>query len=166
MDLDDEIGTLVSRELENLGLELVKLERFPRGRRWILRIFVDRPESSVTVDDCVRVSRALGITLEGGDMISGPYNLEVSSPGIDRPLTKWEHYHRFRGKGARVEHMDENGSKTVTIGEIVNADAETVTLAVDGVEKKIPVNAIRKGNLHGEKWEIPKKKKKKGRNKP
>jgi ribosome maturation factor RimP len=158
MDLDVRLEDFVSWELEQLGYELVKLEMPVRGRRRIIRLFIDRPDKNVTIDDCVQVTKAIGFVLDGEDVIPGPYNLEVSSPGINRSLTKPAHFQRFSGRTARIEHTVENGKKETLIGTIVESDDETVTLRVAGEVKRIAFVEILKANLHGERWEIPKTK--------
>jgi ribosome maturation factor RimP len=150
MDLDRELKELVARELDALGYELVRAETFLSGRRRTIRLFIDRPDETVTIDDCVRVTKALGLVLESVETLPGPYNLEVSSPGFTRPLTKPAHFLRFCGERARVEYFDAGGGKTTAIGTIVKAGAETITLSVDGVERLITFEKILKANLHPE----------------
>jgi len=156
MDPDVRLEDLVSRELENLGYELVKIESPVRGRRRIIRLFIDHPERGVTIDDCVRVSKAIGFALDGEEAVSGPYNLEVSSPGINRALTKPAHYERFAGHTARIERAAGRGRKETQTGSIVGVEEETVTLDVAGEMKRIAFSTILRANLHGETWEIPK----------
>jgi ribosome maturation factor RimP len=149
VELAKELAALIERELSALGYELVKVETFFSGRRKLLRVFIDRPEG-VTIDDCVRVSKALGLVLDGMESMPGPYNLEISSPGENRPLTKPEHFQRFIGSRARVEHRDCAGAKATAHGEIVAADAEAVTVTVDGVARRIPFDAVWRANLEPE----------------
>ncbi len=158
MDPDVRLEDFVGRELERLGFELVKLEMPVRGRRRIIRLFIDHPDKNVTIDDCVQMTKAIGFVLDGEDVIPGPYNLEVSSPGINRSLTKPAHFKRFSGRTARIEHTVENGMRETLIGAIVGSDDETVTLRVAGEVKRIAFAEILKANLHGERWEIPKSK--------
>jgi ribosome maturation factor RimP len=148
MELDRELEELIGREVDSLGYELVKIEAFLSGRRKTIRIFIDRPDQPVTIDDCVRVSRALGFVLDGVETLPGPFNLEISSPGETRPLTKGAHFRRFRGERVRIEYLDPAGAKTTAIGTIDDADGETVTLSVDGSAPVIPLERILKANLH------------------
>ncbi len=158
MDQDVRLEDFVSRELERLGFELVKLEMPVRGRRRIIRLFIDHPDKDVTINDCVQVTKAIGFVLEGEDFVPGPYNLEVSSPGINRSLTKPAHFKRFSGRMARIEHTARDGGKETLIGAIVGSDDETVTLRVAGEVRRIAFEEILRANLHGERWEIPKSK--------
>jgi ribosome maturation factor RimP len=157
MDPQDHLEELVDRELANLGYELVKLEVSIRGRRRIVRIFIDRIDGGVTLDDCVQVTRAIGFVLDGEQIIPGPYNLEVSSPGINRSLTKPTHFERFKGHTARIEHAADSGRKETLIGTIVDADDAAVTVTEAGETRRISFGSILKANLHGEHWGIPKK---------
>lgn len=163
MDTDIRLEELVSGELEKLGYELVTIEMPVRGRRRIVRLFIDHPERNVTIDDCVRVSKAVGFVLDGEAIVPGPYNLEVSSPGINRALTKPTHFKRFTGHAARVERVTGHGGTETLIGGILDADDEAVTLETGGKRVRIEFGAVRKANLHGEDWEIPKGTKKKKR---
>ena len=83
-----------------------------------------------------------------------PYNLEVSSPGMNRPLAKPEHFLRFKGKTAKIVIMEGEGSTRTRIGEIVDAAGDSVIISVNGEEEEIPFDKISKANLHGEKWKV------------
>jgi ribosome maturation factor RimP len=148
MEPDKELAELIERELDVLGYELVKMEALFSGRRKALRIFIDRPEVPVTIKDCIRVTKALGLVLDATETVPGPYNLEISSPGSARPLTKPAHFARFRGERSRVEYLDDAGVKTTAIGAIVDASETAVTVSADGVERIVPYARIVKANLH------------------
>jgi len=148
MDAGKELNDLVERELGVLGYELVKMEAFFSGRRKALRIFIDRPETPVTIEDCIRVTKALGLVLDAAETVPGPYNLEISSPGFARPLTKPAHFARFRGERSRVEYVDGAGVKATAIGPIADSSDTAVTVRVDGVDRDIPYAWIVKANLH------------------
>ena len=148
MGSDTTLNELIERELDALGYELVKTEAFFSGRRKALRIFIDRPDAPVTIDDCVRVTKALGLVLDATETVPGPYNLEISSPGLARPLTKPAHFVRFRGERSRVEYLDDAGLKTTAIGTIMDASKTAVTISVDGVDRVILHARIVKANLH------------------
>jgi ribosome maturation factor RimP len=91
-------------------LELVEVEFRPSGKRWLLRIYIDR-EGGVTIDDCEYVSRELSRVLDVEDPIEHPYTLEVSSPGLTRPLKRREDFVRSRGKKCRIITREEIGGK-------------------------------------------------------
>ncbi len=85
-----------------LGFELLTWVLASEGHQKILRIYIDGPEG-VSADDCARVSQQVSASLEVNNLITGQFHLEVSSPGLDRPLITPEHYHRFLGKRVRIK---------------------------------------------------------------
>ena len=153
--LDTRLEEIIKDELELLGFELVKIEGSFAGKRKVIRLFIDHSEKGVTVDDCIQVTRTIGLVLDGEDLLKVPYNLEVSSPGMNRPLSKPEHYRRFVGKTVKMVVFEDGGDTRTRIGEIIGAEEDTVTLSVEGEEERIPFGKISKANLHGEKWKIP-----------
>jgi ribosome maturation factor RimP len=159
VEIEAKIEGIISREIELLGFELVKLESLLSGRKKILRLYIDRPEGGVGVDDCARVSKVIGFVLDGEDFIKSHYNLEVSSPGMNRPLTKPEHFRRFAGMTAKVVYRCGGGSTETVIGQVGETTEEDVTLVSGGEEKRVAFENIVKANLHGEKWAIPSVKK-------
>ena len=152
MSENEQVASLVSKELATLGYELVKLDVSSRGKKHILRIFIDDADKGITINDCVRVSKALGLALDGEDLIKGSYNLEISTPGMNRILTKREHFLRFTGKTARVQYMTRGGEKESLIGEIAGIEDDYVILSTDESENRIEFETIMKANLYGEKW--------------
>jgi ribosome maturation factor RimP len=100
--IDRLIDGIVAPTIEGLGFELVRL-RLMGGRRSTLQIMAEKPEGGIEVDDCAKISRAVSAVLDVEDPISGEYVLEVSSPGIDRPLTRLKDFERWEGYEARVE---------------------------------------------------------------
>jgi ribosome maturation factor RimP len=151
---DEKLAQAVESEVKLLGYELLKLDLISRGRRKVLRLFIDSPGGSVTVEDCVKVSKAIGFVIDGEELVQGSYNLEVSSPGIDRPLVKPEHFERFKGHGARVEFSTDGGGRKTIIGKIKIVDGSAVVISSDEGEASILFDRIVKANLHGENWDI------------
>jgi ribosome maturation factor RimP len=100
--IDRRLAAIVTPTIEGLGYELVRL-RLMGGRRATLQIMADRPEGGIEVDDCAKISRAVSAVLDVEDPISGEYVLEVSSPGIDRPLTRLKDFERYEGYEAKLE---------------------------------------------------------------
>ena len=154
MKPDEGLSSVVEKEVELLGFELVKLDMASRGRMKVLRLFIDGPEEGVSVGDCVKVSKAVGFVLEGEELIQGAFNLEVSSPGINRPLVKPAHYERFIGHGVRVDYSVGAGERKMVIGEIASVGADSVVILSEGEEATIRFDRIIKASLHGEKWDI------------
>lgn len=100
--IDRRLAAIVTPTVEGLGYELVRL-RLMGGKRATLQIMAECPEGWIEVDDCARISRAVSAALDVEDPISGEYVLEVSSPGIDRPLTRLKDFERYEGYEAKLE---------------------------------------------------------------
>lgn len=100
--MDRRLAAIVQPTIEGLGYELVRL-RLMSGKRATLQIMAERPEGWIEVDDCARISRAVSAVLDVEDPIGGEYVLEVSSPGIDRPLTRLKDFERYEGYEVKVE---------------------------------------------------------------
>lgn len=119
--------------LEDMGLDLVDVQ-FRRESGWVLRLFIDRLEGGVNVDDCAAVSRQVGTLLEVEDIIQHAYTLEVSSPGAERPLKRLRDFIRFTGKKIRVKLSEPVDNQHVLCGILTGVleDKNKITLAVDG----------------------------------
>ncbi|HLW73786.1 MAG TPA: ribosome maturation factor RimP [Gammaproteobacteria bacterium] len=137
---------LLETPVEALGYEVVELEFHPQGRGGLLRIFIDR-EGGVTVDDCEKVSRQVSAVLDVEDPIPGAYTLEVSSPGLDRPLRKETDFARFAGEKAKLELLlPRDGRKRYT-GTLKGCEAGEVLVEVDGLLHKLPLADIARARL-------------------
>lgn len=141
------------------GFELVEVEWLREGKLWVLRLFVDRPVG-VTVDDCQAVSRAIEPILDAEDFVKPAYNLEVSSPGLNRPLRKPQDFQRFSGQRAHVKtYGPVEGLTTAPQGDAVAGPRKNwtgilrgfrdgaVEIEVDGHLHRIPHDQIAKANL-------------------
>ncbi|MBD3179720.1 MAG: ribosome maturation factor [Candidatus Latescibacteria bacterium] len=151
MALNDKINGLIKEEVESLGYEMVKTMLRLESRRKFIRVYIDRPDGGVTLDDCVEVTRALGFVLEDLERLSGGYKLEVSSPGFNRPLVKPEHFRRFAGERAKVVFLDEGGSKKSLTGNIREAGDRDITLGLNRGDVRIRFDQILEANLSGAK---------------
>jgi ribosome maturation factor RimP len=153
MDLQKLQGP-IERQLALLGYELVCLESAREGRDALLRLYIDHldqgPEGhrSVTLDDCAAVNDGLVAWMDVEfPSLREDMGLEISSPGLERPLTKPEHYQRFAGRLCRVQtRVPLNGQKRFK-GWIGSAAEGSVTLEEDGVLKTIPLDAVQKARL-------------------
>lgn len=144
------VERIVEPILTEEGLELVDVE-FRRERAgWVLRIYIDRRGGGVTLGDCVKVSRELGELLDVEDFIPYSYNLEVSSPGINRPLRKKEDFERFRGEWVKVKLMEPIRGRRNIRGRIWGMEGEDLLLIVDEQLWEIPHSLIAKANLDPE----------------
>lgn len=128
------------------GLELVEVEFRPSGKRWLLRIYIDK-EGGVTIDDCAWVSRELGIVLDVEDIIEHPYRLEVSSPGLTRKLTRREDFVRYRGKRCRIITTESIAGRNEFTGEIGNITDDGVEISEKIDIFTIPICAIKRAHL-------------------
>lgn len=139
----------LSPVVTGLGYELVGIEWLSQGKHSLLRVYIDQ-ESGIGIEDCEKVSRQLSALLDVEDLIPGHYSLEVSSPGLDRPLFTLEQFQRFAGEQAKVKcHAPIHGQKKF-IGTIasVSIENEEVSLSLENGELvQIPFNLIAKANL-------------------
>jgi ribosome maturation factor RimP len=150
----DALMRLLESPVEALGYELVDIEFAREGRGGVLRIFIDRragdPTSSVTVEDCARVSHAVSQVLEIEDPIKGHYTLEVSSPGFDRILRKREHFERFVGERIFAELKLAVEGRRRFVGLLKSIAGESIVVEVDGIEHSLPLERIQKARLRPE----------------
>jgi ribosome maturation factor RimP len=129
------------------GMEIVDIEFRREGGRAgrVLRLYLDK-EGGPSMDDLGRLSRALSDALDAEDVVDGPYTLEVSSPGINRPLTRPEHFMRFLGKRIRVRTRDSIHGRRSFVGILDEVIEDTIVLKQDGTEFQIPFETIEKSN--------------------
>lgn len=142
----DMISDLLRPTVEALGLELWGIEHLTRGRSSLLRIYIDSPQG-ITIDDCERVSRQVSGILDVEDPLPGEYTLEVSSPGLDRPLFGFEHYERFVGEVVNLRLRAPLDGRRKFKGVLEKAEADQITLTVDGALVDIPFAQIEKANI-------------------
>ncbi|VAW03220.1 Bacterial ribosome SSU maturation protein RimP, partial [hydrothermal vent metagenome] len=100
--IDRRMAGIIAPVLEDMGFELVRV-RLMSGKHEILQIMAERPEGGIEVDECAQISNAISAVLDVEDPITDPYALEVSSPGIDRPLTRLKDFAAFEGYEAKLE---------------------------------------------------------------
>lgn len=141
-----QVQSLVEPILEGMGYELVDVEYVSSFGRWILRLFVDK-EGGVTIGDCARISEELGDLLDVKEFIRHEYTLEVSSPGLDRPLKKEKDLPRAFGKKVKVRlGAPLNGRRNFT-GVLVRYEGGLLHLKVDGQDVRLPWPDVEKANL-------------------
>ena len=142
----DRLLGLLEPAVEALGFELVELEFHGQGGGSLLRLYIDRP-AGVTLDDCEQVSRQVSAVLDVEDPVPGAYTLEVSSPGLDRPLRKLTDYVRFAGRRAKLELLLPRAGRRRYTGTLKGLEAEDVLIEVDGEMQKLPLAEIAKARL-------------------
>jgi ribosome maturation factor RimP len=144
----EKIRELIEPVIEAEGMEVVDIECLKMKIRWLVRIYIDK-EGGVTIADCSEVSKQVGDILDVYDVLPGSYTLEVSSPGLDRPLTRDKDFIKYRGSAVRIrtgekfdgsknfhgilnDYLDENGAKTLVIdvsGKIYHIPRDLVVKA-------------------------------------
>jgi len=132
---------LLEPAVERLGYELADLEVRLGAKGWLIRVFIDKPEG-IDLDDCEKVSQAVSALLDVEDPVPGNYNLEVSSPGLDRKLTKVEHFQRFEGETLKVQMRFPIEGRRRFRGTLVSLDDENIVLEVDGESHSLPLKTI------------------------
>ncbi|HEX2939420.1 MAG TPA: ribosome maturation factor RimP [Rhodopila sp.] len=146
--LEAKLAALIAPRLEMLGYELVRVAILGRERPTV-QIMADRADGSlITIEDCERISHDVGAAIDVDDPIPGAWNLEVSSAGIDRPLTRVKDWNRFAGHQARAEtFVPQNGRKRFS-GIVLGADEIAARMRLDdGTEIALPMSDIRKAKL-------------------
>ena len=135
------------------GLELLEVEFLREREGWILRLFIDKPGGRVGLDECSQVSRAVDTVLDVEDIVPHEYNLEVSSPGVNRPLKKPVHFERVKGQKIKVKTFGPIGEpprKNFT-GTLTEVAADAISVDVEGAGSfRISFKDIAKANLEFE----------------
>ena len=137
----DELVKLLEPAIERLGYELSDLEVNLGGKHGVLRVFIDKPDG-IGLNDCEKVSLAVSALLDVEDPLPGHYDLEVSSPGLDRKLTKIEHFQRFEGETVKVQMRFPIEGRRRFRGTLVSSDEENIVVDVDGESHTLPVATI------------------------
>jgi ribosome maturation factor RimP len=128
--IDRRMAEIITPVIEDLGYELVRV-RLMTGKNTILQIMADKPEGGIEVDDCAKISTAVGATLDVEDPIVEEYALEVSSPGIDRPLTRLKDFENFEGYEAKIETTELIDGRRRFKGQLAGIDGEDVLINVE-----------------------------------
>ncbi|MDA3978969.1 MULTISPECIES: ribosome maturation factor RimP [Gallibacterium] len=144
--LEQKLQDLLQPTVEGMGFELVGIECPRAGRYSTVRLYIDK-ENGVTIDDCSEVSREVGAILDVEDPISDKYNLEVSSPGLDRPLFTLEHYQRFVGQEVVIHLRIATAGRRKWQGDLVSVDGDMITVNVDGEPQVFAFGNIQKANI-------------------
>lgn len=137
---------LIIPVVESLNCELWGLDYLTQGRYTTLRIYIDGPEG-VSLEDCEKVSRQVSAVMDVEDPIDGEYTLEVSSPGLDRPLFTEAHYARYVGETVSLRLRIAQAGRRRFKGVVEKVEAGQLQLLVDGQSVSIAVDVIDKGNL-------------------
>lgn len=128
--IDRRLAEIITPVIEDLGFELVRV-RLMTGKAATLQIMADRPEGGIEVDDCAAVSNAVSAVLDVEDPVLDAYTLEVSSPGIDRPLTRLKDFDAFEGYEAKLETADLIDGRRRFKGELAGVDGDEVLINIE-----------------------------------
>ncbi len=150
----ERIRELIEPVLAAQGLEVVDLECLRMKTRWLVRLYLDREQGGVTLEDCTAVSHEIGDLLNVHDLPPGPYTLEVSSPGLDRPLTRDKDFERYRGSRVRIrtrEPIEGQRNFAGTLADYaIDGEQRTVILETEGKSVRLERENIQKANLEYE----------------
>lgn len=142
-----DIEGLLTEAVTPLGYELLGVELNLSRGSGLVRVYIDHPERAITVDDCEAASHEISAALDLHDPISGRYRLEVSSPGLDRPLFKPAHYQRFIGERIKLSTMLPIGGRRRFTGVLLQADANGIELQTDANSERLSYPMIEKARL-------------------
>ena len=132
--------------VDGLGYELIEIEHFPNPKHGVLRLYIDK-EGGVNVDDCSTVSRQISALIDVEDPINGQFNLEVSSPGSDRPLRRLKDFQRFVGSLVKLKSVMPLEGQRNFKGRLLEATEETIVIETDSEEISLPMSAIDKARI-------------------
>jgi ribosome maturation factor RimP len=147
-DVKQRVLKLAGQIADEQGLEVFDIELLGRGKL-LLRVFIDK-KGGVTLDDCERFSKNLGAILDVEDLFPGPYTLEISSPGLNRPLKGIKDFEKNIGKLIRIVTVEKIENQSFFIGRIIKVDSDFVYLSVNKREIRISFEKISKARLEVE----------------
>jgi len=142
----NKVRQLAEPQVSGLGLELVDVEYVKEGAHWYLRIYIDK-EGGVDIDDCAAASQRLSELLDRENLIPQAYMLEVSSPGIERPLRKKEDYEKYKGELVSVYTSEPYDGFTCFTGDLMGLEEDKVILEYEGQQIAIPFNLVERAHL-------------------
>jgi ribosome maturation factor RimP len=148
-EIKERVNALAEQALADQNMELIDLEYRREGRGWVLRLYIDK-ENGITLDDCARVSQEIGTLLDVEDIIGTPYSLEVSSPGLNRPLKKEMDFIKYRGRLIKVKTFDPIDNRRNFKGKLREISEGRIGVEVDGGVITIPLTNVSKANLEYE----------------
>ena len=140
------ITELIDTTIQALGLDLWGVELLQQGKYSLLRIYIER-EEGVTIEDCEKVSRQVSAIMDVEDPIAGEYTLEVSSPGMDRPLFSVEQYKQYVGSEVDLKLRRPLDGRRKFKGQIIKVSGDIVGLLVEGSEYDLEFSTIEKASI-------------------
>lgn len=147
MTLEQKIESLLKPTIESMGFDFWGCEYMPAGKHSTLRVYIDKKDLGVTVDDCGKVSRQISAIMDVEDPISNAYMLEVSSPGMDRPLFHPEQYADYAGEVVQIRTSAPVMGRRRFKGEMTSVTEQGIVVEVDGELYEIDFGQIEKANI-------------------
>lgn len=145
-EIVDQARTIAQAILSEEGMELVDIEYRRESKGWVLRLYLDK-EGGVTLDDCTRVSQEVGRSLDIEDLIRNPYTLEVSSPGLTRPLRTEKDYIKYRHRLIRIKTVNPIENRRQFKGRLLGFSENRIEIEIEGEVFQIPLSNVAKANL-------------------
>jgi ribosome maturation factor RimP len=142
----DRVRVIAEAILSNQGMELVDVEYRREGKGWVLRLYIDK-EGGITIEDCSRVSQEVGRSLDVEDFILTPYTLEVSSPGLTRPLKSERDFIKYRNRWIKLKTIDPIENRRQFKGKLLGVSENQIEIEVDGGIFQILLSNVAKANL-------------------
>jgi ribosome maturation factor RimP len=145
-EIVDRVRAVAEPVISDEGMELVDVEYRRESKGWVLRLYLDK-EGGVTLDDCTRISQEVGRSLDVEDIIQGPYTLEVSSPGLTRPLKTEKDFMKYRHSLIKVRTLDPVADRQQFKGRLLAVSEGRLEMEVEGRIYQIPLSNVGKANL-------------------
>lgn len=145
-EIVDRVRKVVDPIFLNEGMELVEVEYRREARGWVLRLYIDK-EGGVTLDDCTRISQEVGRILDVEDFISVPYTLEVSSPGLARPLKSEKDFIKYRNRLIRVKTVEPIENRRKFKGKLLGISENRIEIEMEEGVFQIPLSNVARANL-------------------
>lgn len=145
----NQVEELVAPVLANIGYDLIERELVMESGRFVLRLYIDM-EGGITIDDCECASHAVEDLIEVEGLVKGSYNLEVSSPGINRPLRRRKDFERFSGQTIRLKTLHPINGRSNYKGILEGIAGDDILMLVDGTQFRIPYSALAKARVESE----------------
>ncbi len=154
-EIEDRVRGIVDSILSNEGMELVEIEYRRESKGWVLRLYIDKA-GGVTLDDCTHISQEVGRSLDVEDFIAIPYTLEVSSPGLTRPLKKEKDFMKYRNQIIKVKTINPIENRRQFKGKLLGISENRIEIAMDGGVFQILLSNVAKANLEID-WDMLRK---------
>jgi ribosome maturation factor RimP len=145
-EIVDRVRAIADPILSNEGMELVEIEYRRESKGWVLRLYIDKV-GGATLDDCTRISQEVGRSLDVEDFISTPYTLEISSPGLSRPLKKEKDFMKYRNQMIKVKTVDPIENRRQFNGKLLGISEDRIEIEMDGGIFQISLSNVAKANL-------------------